>query len=90
MILEEFAFNPEALKEWRDLKTVTMNFGFHNGAVISSFPKNWIVTLKQKAEIELNGKAEYLRVIERLRIIKEGILIKSGREFKPISLHTSC
>ena len=83
MILEEFALNPEAIKEWRDLNTITMNFGFHNGAVISSFPKNWLATLKQKAEIELNGKTEYLRVIEKLRIIKEGVLIKSGREFKP-------
>ncbi|MCX6189670.1 MAG: hypothetical protein NTW54_08735 [Bacteroidetes bacterium] len=81
MILEEFAFNPEAIKEWRDLNTITMNFGFHNGAVISSFPKNWIVTLKQKAETDLKGKVEYLKVIEKLNMIKENILIKSGREF---------
>ena len=81
MILEEFAVNPGVIREWKDLNIITMNFGFHNGAVISSFPKNWIVGLKQKAETELKGKTEYLKVIEKLRIIKDHILIKSGREF---------
>lgn len=83
MILGEFAVNPDAIKEWRDLKVITMGFGFANGAVISLFPKNWIAGLKHKAETDLKGTREYLSVIEKLNYIKNEVLIKSGREFDP-------
>jgi hypothetical protein len=83
MILAEFAVNPDAIKEWRDLKIITMNFGFEHGAVISLFPSKWIAGLKQKAEAELKGTREYLGVIEKLNTIKNDVLIKSGREYDP-------
>lgn len=83
MILAEFAVNPDVIKDWRDLRMITMNFGFEHGAVISLFPKNWIATLKQKAETELKGTKEYLSVIEKLNIIKNDVLIKSGRDYDP-------
>lgn len=83
MILAEFAVNPDVIKEWRDLKIISMNFGFDHGAVISLFPKNWIAALKQKAETELKGTKEYLSVIEKLNTIKNDVLIKSGRDYDP-------
>jgi hypothetical protein len=83
MILGEFAVNPDVIKEWRDLRMITMNFGFDHGAVISLFPKNWIAGLKQKAETDLKGTKEYLNVIEKLNTIKNEVLIKSGREYDP-------
>ena len=81
MILEEFALNPEAIKEWRDLNTITMNFGFHNGAVISLFPSSWVKNLQEKAQFELNGTVQHQWVIEKLKKIKDEILIKGGRDF---------
>jgi hypothetical protein len=83
MILAEFAVNPGVIKEWRDLRMITMNFGFEHGAVISLFPSKWIAGLKQKAETELKGTKEYLSVIEKLNNIKNDVLIKSGREYDP-------
>mgnify|MGYP000662688467 CR=1 FL=1 len=82
MILGEFAVNPNVITDWKDLKVITMNFGFEHGAVISSFPKAWLKSLQQKAKSELQ-EVEYSRVVERLRAIKDDVLIKSGREFKP-------
>lgn len=81
MILGEFAVNPDAIKEWRDLNIFTLRFGFEHGAVISLFPKEWIGTLKQKALNDLNGTAEYLKVIERLDYIKKEVLVKNGRDW---------
>jgi len=81
MILGEFAFNPDAINDWSDLKNITMNFGFHNGAIISDFPKTWIRMLKQKAKDELEGTRQYLDVIERLDRIKSEYLIKRTREY---------
>jgi len=83
MILAEFAVNPDVIKEWRDLRMITMNFGFDHGAVISLFPNKWIAGLRQKAENELKGTKEYLSVIEKLNTIKNEVLIKSGREYDP-------
>jgi len=82
MILGEFAVNPDAIKEWKDLKFITMNFGFEHGAVISSFPKAWLKVLQQKAKSELKD-VEYSVVTERLKVIKDEAIIKSGRAFKP-------
>jgi len=83
MILGEFAVNHEAIieRELRDLSAITMLFGFHNGAIISSFPSNWLAKIKDKARSELDGTTEYLRVIEQLDFIKKNILIKSGRGY---------
>jgi hypothetical protein len=81
MILGEFAVNPDAIKEWRDLNIFTLRFGFEHGAVISLFPKEWIATLKQKALNDLKGTAEYLKVIERLDYIKKEVLVKNGRDW---------
>jgi hypothetical protein len=83
MILAEFAVNPDVIKDWRDLRMITMNFGFEHGAVISLFPNKWIAGLKQKAETELKGTREYLGVIEKLNAIKNDVLIKSGRDYDP-------
>ncbi len=82
MILGEFALNPDVITDWKDLKVITMNFGFEHGAVISSFPNAWLKSLQQKAKSELQ-EVEYSRVVERLSVIKDDVLIKSDREFKP-------
>lgn len=81
MIVGEFAINPDAIKNWSDLKNITMNFGFHNGAIISDFPNTWIRELKQKAKDELEGTRQYLDIIERLDHIKSGYIIKRMREY---------
>lgn len=83
MILEEFAVNPEAIQDWQELNKITMNFGFSNGAVISFFPGRWIKDLQQKANSELNGTLKHQWVIEKLKKIKDEILIKNGRDWNP-------
>lgn len=81
MILGEFAVDPAVIDDWNDLKVLTMNFGFHNGAVISNFPPAWIGLLKQKAKKELDGTREYLEIVERLKLLKDEYFVKRAREF---------
>jgi hypothetical protein len=81
MLLAEFAVDPDTITDWKELTLIEARFGFHNGAVISEFPKSWLRDLSQRARKDLYGKAEYLKVEKRLADLKQGYLIGSGREY---------
>jgi len=83
MVLEEFAVVPSVINEWSDLKIMSLFFGFQNGAVIPTFPRNWMSYLKTKAANELkdSDNDEYNRVTERLNYLKDNCLIRSGRDY---------
>ncbi|TXS92758.1 hypothetical protein FV139_12340 [Parahaliea maris] len=81
MLLAEFAVDPDTIADWKALALIEARFGFHNGAVIPEFPKTWLRDLSQKARKELYGSAQYSKVEERLRDLKQGYLVGSGRPY---------
>ena len=79
-MFQEFAVDPGAIvRSDRDLVYVLEKFGMHQGRVISQFPGRWKALAYEAAQRRHGGRVELTRITERLRRIREDVLLSLGR-----------
>lgn len=79
-MIKEFALEPEAITaSYRDFCYFTEKFGVHQGRVIAEFPRKWQKMVCESAQRRHAGKVEFAKIVERLRMLKEQIVLNSGR-----------
>jgi hypothetical protein len=79
-MFKEFAVDPSAaVRSHRDLVYVLEKFGMHHGRFISQFPVKWKQMAYDAATQKHRGKVELSRIVERLRTVRDGVLIPRGR-----------
>lgn len=76
---EEFAIEPTALKDFKDVRFVLGKFGFHEGRYIFALPSDWVKEVYAQIET-LNDGPSKLRAKELLRIThkERGGIVGSG------------
>lgn len=77
-MIYEFAIDPNALKSWEVIRYILGNCGFHNGRVISRFPKSW-----KKAIFEYFSQHRPLEIsrIQELLATADFKLLKTDRVY---------
>jgi hypothetical protein len=79
-MIKEFALEPEAITaSYRDFCYFTEKFGVHQGRVIAEFPRKWQRMVCESAQRRHAGKVEFTKIVERLKTLKEQIVLNSGR-----------
>ena len=76
---EEFAIEPTALRDFKDVRYVLSKFGFHEGRFISALPGEWVKEVYAQIEV-LNDGPSKLGAKELLRITQKerGGIVGSG------------
>ena len=81
-MLYEYAVEPAAIAaDWATFRNVIDRFGFDKGRAISRFPNSWEREVIDRARAAGMPEVEHKRLVEKLKYVKEGALIRTGRQY---------
>lgn len=81
---EEFAIEPTALKDYKDVRFVLSKFGFHEGRFISALPSKWVNEVYAQLEMLPDGLSkESAKALVRRTAKEYGGIVSSRVSFDP-------